>query len=96
VPCGINRSLPRSRNLVNDLSANAKTRAQVLRTIAEHQNLVNAEFNRAFVLMLMDAPFRRYGLSSALTSAQGQSVPALFGYILLSGTLILRLRTFTD
>jgi hypothetical protein len=37
--------------LVNDLSTNAKTRAQVLRAIAEHPNLVAAEFNRAFVLM---------------------------------------------
>jgi hypothetical protein len=37
--------------LVSDLSGGVKTRAQVLRTIAEHQNLFNAEFNRAFVLM---------------------------------------------
>jgi len=28
-----------------------KNRAQVLRQIAEHPNLVNNEFNRAFVLM---------------------------------------------
>lgn len=37
--------------LVSELSSGAKTRAQVLRAIAEHQNLVSSEFNRAFVLM---------------------------------------------
>ncbi len=37
--------------LVNDLSTNAKTRAQVLRTIVDNQNFANLEFNRAFVLM---------------------------------------------
>jgi hypothetical protein len=37
--------------LVSDLSNGAKTRGQVLRAIAEHQNLVNSESNRAFVLM---------------------------------------------
>jgi len=37
--------------LVSDLGGGIKTRAQVLRTIAEHPNTVSAEFNRAFVLM---------------------------------------------
>jgi hypothetical protein len=37
--------------LVADLSSGAKSRDQVLRTVAENQNLYNAEFNRAFVLM---------------------------------------------
>jgi hypothetical protein len=37
--------------LVNDLSTNAKTRAQVLRAIVDNQNFANLEFNRAFVLM---------------------------------------------
>jgi hypothetical protein len=37
--------------LVNDLSTNAKTRAQVLQALAEDEDLKNAEFNRAFVLM---------------------------------------------
>ncbi len=37
--------------LVSDLSTNVKTRAQVLRAVAEDQDLVNAETNRAFVLM---------------------------------------------
>jgi hypothetical protein len=37
--------------LVNDLSTNAKTRAQVLRAVAEDTDLNTAEFNRAFVLM---------------------------------------------
>ena len=45
--------------LVNDLATNAKTRAQVLRTIAEHPNLVNAESNRAFVLMQYFGYLRR-------------------------------------
>jgi hypothetical protein len=45
--------------LVSDLSGGAKTRAQVLRAIAENQNLVNAEFNRAFVLMQYFGYLRR-------------------------------------
>ncbi len=40
-------------------SAGTKTRAQVLRQIAEHQNLVNSEFNRAFVLMQFFGYMRR-------------------------------------
>jgi Domain of unknown function (DUF4214) len=36
--------------LVSDLTGGTKTRAQVLRAVAEDQDLVNAEFNRAFVL----------------------------------------------
>src|SRR5205814_7753406 len=36
-----------------------KNRAQVLRQIAEHPNLVNAEFNRAFVLMQFLGYLRR-------------------------------------
>jgi hypothetical protein len=45
--------------LVNDLSSSAKTRAQVLRTIAEHANVVSGEFNRAFVLMQFFGYLRR-------------------------------------
>jgi hypothetical protein len=45
--------------LVNDLSSNAKTRAQVLRAVAEHPNLINGEFNRAFVLMQYFGYLRR-------------------------------------
>jgi len=45
--------------LVSDLSTNAKTRAQILRAIAEHQNLVSAEVNRAFVLMQYFGYLRR-------------------------------------
>jgi Ice-binding-like/Calx-beta domain len=37
--------------LVTDLTMGAKTRAQVLRAVAEDSDLFNAEFNRAFVLM---------------------------------------------
>ena len=40
-------------------SAGTKNRAQVLRAIAEHQNLVDAEFNRAFVLMQYFGYLRR-------------------------------------
>jgi hypothetical protein len=45
--------------LVNDLSMNAKTRAQVLRAVAEHATLNAAEFNRAFVLMQYYGYLRR-------------------------------------
>jgi len=45
--------------LVNDLAGNIKTRAQVLRAIADHPNLTKAEFNRAFVLMQYFAYLRR-------------------------------------
>jgi hypothetical protein len=45
--------------LVNDLSTNAKTLAQVLRAIAEDEDLKNAEFNRAFVLMQYFGYLRR-------------------------------------
>jgi len=44
---------------VNDLTAGAKTRSQVLRAIAEHPNLVNSEFNRGFVLMQFFGYLRR-------------------------------------
>lgn len=37
--------------LVSDLSTNGKTRAQVLRAVAEDADLNSAESNRAFVLM---------------------------------------------
>jgi hypothetical protein len=33
------------------LTGGAKTRAQVLRAVADDQDLINAEFNRGFVLM---------------------------------------------
>jgi hypothetical protein len=45
--------------LVNELSSSAKTRAQVLRAIAEHANVVSGEFNRAFVLMQFFGYLRR-------------------------------------
>jgi hypothetical protein len=45
--------------LVNDLSSNTRTRAQVLRAIAEHPKLVAGEFNRAFVLMQYFGYLRR-------------------------------------
>jgi hypothetical protein len=47
------------RSLVSDLSAGTKTRAQVLRAVAEDQDLRSAEFNRAFVLMQYFGYLRR-------------------------------------
>jgi subtilisin family serine protease len=45
--------------LVADLTSTAKTRAQVLRAVAEDQDLKTAEFNRAFVLMQFYGYLRR-------------------------------------
>jgi hypothetical protein len=45
--------------LVSDLSTNVKTRAQVLRAVAEDPDLNSAEFNRAFVLMQYFGYLRR-------------------------------------
>jgi hypothetical protein len=45
--------------LVSDLTAGAKTRAQVLRAVADDQDLVSAEFNRAFVLIQYFGYLRR-------------------------------------
>jgi hypothetical protein len=45
--------------LINDLASGAKTRAQVVRTIAEDSDLVTSEKNRAFVLMQYFGYLRR-------------------------------------
>jgi hypothetical protein len=45
--------------LVNDLKIGAKTRAQVLRAVAEHPSVVRRETNRAFVLMQYFGYLRR-------------------------------------
>jgi hypothetical protein len=45
--------------LVNDLASGIKTRGQVLRAIAEDQDLAKAELNRAFVLMQYFGYLRR-------------------------------------
>jgi hypothetical protein len=45
--------------LIAEHTAGTKSRAQALRQIAEHQNLVNAEFNKAFVLMQFFGYLRR-------------------------------------
>jgi photosystem II stability/assembly factor-like uncharacterized protein len=45
--------------LVTDLNSGAKTRAQVLRAVAEDPDLYSAEFNRAFVLMQYYGYLRR-------------------------------------
>jgi hypothetical protein len=45
--------------LVSELASTAKTRAQVLRAVAEDPDLKTAEFNRAFVLMQFFGYLRR-------------------------------------
>lgn len=45
--------------LVNQLASGARTRAQVLRAVVEDQDLRNAEFNKAFVLMQYYGYLRR-------------------------------------
>jgi len=45
--------------LVSDLSAGRKSRAEVLRAVAENPQLAQAEFNRAFVLMQYFGYLRR-------------------------------------
>ena len=52
-------SLAERNQLVADLSTSAKTRAQVVRAIAEDQDLSTSEFNRAFVLMQYFGYLRR-------------------------------------
>jgi subtilisin family serine protease len=52
-------SLSERNQLVTDLTANVKTRAQVLRAVAEDVDLSTAEFNRAFVLMQYFGYLRR-------------------------------------
>lgn len=52
-------SAARRTQLVNELTVGVKTRAQVLRAVAEDLSLVNAEFNRAFVLMQYFGYLRR-------------------------------------
>ncbi|HWP53694.1 MAG TPA: Calx-beta domain-containing protein, partial [Pyrinomonadaceae bacterium] len=54
-----NASIPLSASEVTNLAASGKTRAEMLRVVAEHPNLVNAEFNRAFVLMQYFGYLRR-------------------------------------
>jgi len=46
--------------LVSDLNTGAKTRAQVLRAVAEDPDLYGAEFNRAFVLIQYFGYLRRH------------------------------------
>ena len=54
-----NAGSPLSGAEATQLANSGVTRAQMLRTIAEHQNLVNSEFNRAFVLMQYFGYLRR-------------------------------------
>jgi len=49
---GVKPLSPAERDqLVNDLSSQTKSRAEVLRAVAEDTDLFNSEINRAFVLM---------------------------------------------
>jgi hypothetical protein len=57
--------------LVSDLTTGARTRAQVLRAVAENQNLSDAEFNRAFVLMQYFGYLRRDPNSGPNTDFSG-------------------------
>jgi hypothetical protein len=50
---------PLSPAEVTSLAASGKSRAEMLRAVAEHPNLVSAEFNRAFVLMQYFGYLRR-------------------------------------
>jgi metallopeptidase family M12-like protein len=52
-------SLTEEAQLAAENAAGGKSRAQVLRQIAEHPNLASAEFNRAFVLMQYFGYLRR-------------------------------------
>ncbi len=45
--------------LVGELTSGAKTRAQVLRAVAQDSDLTTAEFNKAFVLMQYFGYLRR-------------------------------------
>ena len=59
VNAGSPLSAAEEAQLVVEHSTGAKSRGQVLRQIAEHQNLFNAELNRAFVLMQYFGYLRR-------------------------------------
>lgn len=59
VNAGSPLSAAEETQLALEHSTGAKSRAQVLRQIAEHQNLANAEINRAFVLMQYFGYLRR-------------------------------------
>ena len=52
-------SQPERDQLIADLTGGAKTRAQVLRAVAEDLELYNDEYNRAFVLMQFYGYLRR-------------------------------------
>jgi hypothetical protein len=45
--------------LISDLASGTRSRAEVLRVVAEHPNMVNSELNRAFVLMQYFGYLRR-------------------------------------
>jgi hypothetical protein len=58
-PDGTNKVTLTSSDLTNRLSAGTLTRAQVLRAIADSDQVFNAEFNRAFVAMQYYGYLRR-------------------------------------
>jgi hypothetical protein len=57
--------------LINDLMTNSKTRAQVLRAVAEDSRLVQDEFNKAFVLTQYFGYLRRNPNSNPDTNFDG-------------------------
>jgi len=57
--------------LVNELATNTKTRAQILRAVAEDPALVQLEFNKAFVLMQYFGYLRRNPNSAPDTNFEG-------------------------
>jgi len=59
VNAGSPLSAAEEAQLIFEHTSGRTSRAEVLRQIAEHQNLVNAEFNRAFVLMQYFGYLRR-------------------------------------
>ena len=59
--------------LVSVLAAGSKTRAEVLRAVAENEQLVKQEFNRAFVLMQYFGYLRRDPNSGPDTNFDGYS-----------------------
>ena len=59
VNAGSPLSTPEETQLTAEHTTGSKSRAQVLRQIAEHPNLANAEINRAFVLMQYFGYLRR-------------------------------------
>ena len=61
--------------LVSELTSGAKTRAQVLRSVAEDADLAQAEFNKAFVLMQYFGYLRRNPNDASDADFAGYELP---------------------